>query len=206
MEQLTDQALADYVRQGSRDAYAVLVDRHKKYVLTLIRCRVAEWETAEDLAQEVFIKLYRFLPGFKGDCQFTTWLYRLTLNTVRDYLRANRRQPATALLEAVRGWFGESRNQPEEQIILQEERETVAKVLRLLPDKYRDILYLCHYRQMTYAEIAALLDLPVKTVETRLYRAKKLLKHQWLEVNELAHESSERPNSGAIPNPHSGPG
>ena len=203
MEQLTDEALVEQVRQGCRDAFAELVDRHKRYVLTLVMCRVEQRETAEDLAQEIFIKLYRFLPGFRGECRFTTWLYRLTLNTVSDYNRVNRRQPVMAVIDTVRGWLSEQRDQPEAQAIRQEERETVVKLLRGLPVKYRDILYLSHYRYLSYQEIAELLSLPVKTVETRLYRARKLMKQQWLEVNGLENGSSERTHSGTTPNPYS---
>lgn len=203
MEHLTDEELIQRVRQGCKDAYAALVDRHKNSVFTLIRCRVEDRGAAEDLAQDVFIKVYRFLPGYRGDSEFGTWLYRLTLNTIRDYEKMRRRRPATAVLETVKGWFGESRNGPEEQTILKEERETVAGLLRSLPDKYREILYLFHYRQMSYGEIAQLLDIPVKTVETRLYRGKKILKDQWLEVNDLGHDSSGRPHAGAASKPQS---
>lgn len=90
----------------------------------------------------------------------------------------------TAVLDTVKDWFAESRKGPEEQALLKEERETVARLLRNLPEKYRDILYLQHYRQLSCAEIAHMTGLPLKTVETRLYRAKKLLKEQWLEVYE----------------------
>lgn len=201
MEQLTDEALVDQVRQGSMEAYGLLVDRHKSGIFTLIRCRVEEREAAEDLAQEVFIKLYRFLPGFRGEARFHTWLYQMTLNTIRDYHKAKRRRPATAVLDTVRNWFAEPRSGPEEQAILAEERETVVGMLRNLPDKYRVILFLHHYRQMSYSEIGELVGIPVKTVETRLYRGKKMLREQWLEVNGNEHESSGRSNAGAVPHP-----
>lgn len=184
MEHWTDEALIDQVRQGSMDAYGTLVDRYKSSVYTMILSRVEEKETAEDLAQEVFIKLYRFLPGFRGESHFGTWLYRMVINTVQDYYRTRSRRPVTAVLDTVKDWFAESRKGPEEQALLKEERETVAQLLRNLPEKYRDILYLQHYRQLSCAEIAHMTGLPLKTVETRLYRAKKLLKEQWLEVYE----------------------
>jgi RNA polymerase sigma factor (sigma-70 family) len=203
MEHLTDEALVERVRQGYRDAYGVLVERHKNSVFTLIRCKVEDWETAEDLAQEVFLKLYRFLPGYRGDSQFSTWLYSLTLNTVKDHLKSKRRRPATTVMDTIRGWFAEAGQGPEEQAIKREEQETVTSILRSLPDKYRNILYLYHYRQMSYSEIALTLELPVKTVETRLYRGKKLLKDQWLEVNGHELDSSERPHTGAVSKPQS---
>jgi len=206
MEQLTDEALIGHVRQGCRDAYRILVERHKDHVFTLIRCKVGERETAEDLAQEVFLKLYRSLSQFRGESQFSTWLYRLTVNTVTDYQRSKKRRTLTAaVMDTLRGWFvegsSELRYQPEESAIRKEERETVVKLLLQLPERYRDILYLYHYRQLSYAEIAQLLELPLKTVETRLYRGKSLLKQQWLEVHGHEQQPSKGPNPGAVSKP-----
>lgn len=198
MEHLADEALVDRVRQGDKDAYRILVDRHRSGVFSLIRCRVDSIETAEDIAQDVFIKLYRSLGGFRGDSKLATWLYRLTLNAVSDHLRAVRRRPVLAVLDTVKGWLGDPAEQPEEQALVREERETVVSLLRQLPGKYREALFLYHYRQLTAPEIAQLLDLPVKTVETRLYRGKSLLKQQWLEVHESEHPTSGRPDAGAL--------
>ncbi|WP_438448482.1 RNA polymerase sigma factor [Gorillibacterium sp. sgz5001074] len=198
MEQLTDEALVDRVRQGDQDAFRLLVDRNKSGVYSLIRCRVEGHETAEDLAQEVFLKLYRSLSGFRGDSRLSTWMYRLALNAVSDHLRTVRRRPVLAVIDAVKGWMGDPKGQPEEQALLQEERETVVTLLRRLPEKYREALFLYHYRQMSSGEIAQLLGLPVKTVETRLLRGKSMLKQQWLEVYGSEPTTSGRPDAGAL--------
>lgn len=198
MEQETDEALAGRVRSGDRDAFRVLVDRHKGSVFGLIRCKVDNRETAEDLAQEVFLKLYRSLPGFRGDAKLSTWLYRIAVNTVRDYVRAKRRRPLTAVLDVIKDWLGDPSQQPEEQVLAREEQDTVTGLLRRLPEKYREALYLQHYRQLSVHEIAQLLELPARTVETRLYRGKSLLKQQWLEVHGNGHPTSGRPEAGAV--------
>lgn len=198
MEQKTDEDLVELVRQGNPEAYRVLVDRHKQSVFSLIRCKVESRETAEDLAQEVFLKVYRSIPGFREDARFGTWLYRIALNTAADYLRSRRRRPVTAMLDTVKGWFADSGNQPEEQVLLREERESAVKALLRLPEKYRNILFLHLIRQMPCREISELLDLPVKTVETRLYRGKSLLKQQWQEGQSHEHQTSGRPNAGAV--------
>lgn len=205
MEQLTDDDLVDRVRQGSQEAYRILVDRHKAYVFTLIYRKVGQRETAEDLAQEVFIKLYRSLDRFRGESAFATWLYRLTVNAVTDYLRTKRRRPLEAVIDQVKGWFAADRRQePEQRFLAEEERDTMAKLLLKLPAKYRDVIDLYHYKQMTYQEIALLLQLPVKTVETRLYRGKAMLKELWLEV--YGHETgpSERRRHSAVSKRYSG--
>lgn len=199
MEQLTDEQLIEQVRQGNMDAFAALVDRHKNGVFQFIRCRVEVRETAEDLAQEVFLKLYRHLPDFRGDARFSTWLYGLTLNTVRDHLRMRKRRPVTTVLDTLRGWFTDSREEPEEEAMRSEERRTVNGILAGLPLKYREVLYLCHYRQMALSEIALLLQIPVKTAETRLYRGKQLLKEQWLEVDQREDSASQRRASRTVP-------
>lgn len=188
MEQLTDEQYIEQIRQGDQEAYRHLVERHKSYILTLIYRMVEQRETAEDLAQEVFIKLYRSLESYRGDAKFTTWLYRLTVNLVTDYRRSQRRKPYEALLDKVKGWFADHREEPEQKTLQNEERETLQKLLSSLPDKYRMILYLYHYKQLSYQEISLAVNLPLKTVETRLYRGKALLKEKWLEVYGDEHD------------------
>lgn len=192
MGELTDEQLIGHVRQGSLEAFGVLVDRHKNGIFQFIRCRVEERETAEDLAQEVFLKLFRHLPDYRGEAGFSTWLYSLAINTVRDYLRKKKRRPVTTVLEAMKGWLGDSRQEPEAEAMRAEERETVAGLLGSLPLKYREVLYLYHYRQMSVAEAARLLQIPVRTAETRLYRGKQLLKERWLEVNGHERDAPQR--------------
>jgi len=201
MEQLTDEQLIGQVRQGSQDAYRLLVERHKAFLFTLIRTKVHSRETAEDLAQEVFLKLYRSLDGFRGEAKLTTWLYRIALNTVKDYERSRKRRPTEAILDTVRGWFGSRREEPEARALENEERELILRILKELPEKYRDILYLHYCKELSYQELSRALGLPVKTVETRLYRGKALLKKKWLEV--YVHAS--RPSDGAAAAAVSGP-
>jgi RNA polymerase sigma factor (sigma-70 family) len=191
MEQMTDEQLVEVVRQGNREAYRTLVERHKNYVFTLIYRMVNHRETAEDLAQEVFLKLYRSLEHFRGDARFTTWLYRMTANLVTDYRRAQARRPVENMLDKVKEWAGSRSEQPEAQAVLREERRTMQDLVAELPDKYRMVIYLYHFRQMSYQEIAQAMQLPVKTVETRLYRGKAMLKEKWLEVyGDEIHTSS----------------
>ncbi|RTE08412.1 RNA polymerase sigma factor [Paenibacillus whitsoniae] len=186
MEELTDEQLIVQVRQGYAEAYRILIERHQRYIYTLVYRIVGHKETAEDLTQDVFVKLFRSLPNFRGDAKFTTWLYRMTMNLVTDYKRAQKRRPYVALLDKMKGWFGETREQPEEALLRRDEQQRMQDLLAQLPDKYRIVLYLHHYKQLSYHEMSAVTGLPLKTLETRLYRGKALLKRKWLEVN--AHE------------------
>ncbi|WP_409342467.1 RNA polymerase sigma factor [Paenibacillus sp. MBLB4367] len=201
MDHLTDEELAEAVRQGRQDAYRVLVDRHRSYVFTLILRMVDQRETAEDLSQEVFLKLYRTLLHYRGEAKFTTWLYRLTVNLVQDYRRSQRRKPLEAVLDRVRNWFGDRSAEPEQQVVRQEEQDDMQALLASLPDKYRIIMHLYHYKQLSYQEIADIMQIPVKTVETRLYRGKTMLKQKWIEVNGHESEAPERARASAVRKP-----
>ncbi|TXK79601.1 RNA polymerase sigma factor [Paenibacillus sp. N3.4] len=199
MDNMTDEQIIDQVRQGHSDAYRVLVERHKNYIYTLIYRMVGHKETAEDLTQEVFVKLFRSLSLFRGEAKFTTWLYRMTTNLVTDYQRSQKRKPIEALLDKMKGWFTNTREQPEEVALLKEEQEQMQALLAQLPDKYKLIMYLFHYKQLSYQEMAEITGLPVKTLETRLYRGKALLKEKWLEVNAHEIQTSGRHSAHAIP-------
>jgi RNA polymerase sigma-70 factor (ECF subfamily) len=198
MERLTDEQLVERVREGDGDAFRELIERHERYIYTLIIRMVGHPQTAEDLAQEVFIKLYRSIDAFRGDAKLTTWLYRLAVHTAADYRRSRSRRPLEALVDRIRGWFASPNPQPEEQFLAQEERESMQMMVAELPDKYKLVVYLYHYRQMSYKEIADITGLPVKTVETRLYRGKTMLKNKWTEAN--GHETaSKRTAAPAVP-------
>ncbi len=199
MDKMTDEQLIDRVRQGHSDAYRVLVERHKSYIYTLVYRMVPHKETAEDLTQEVFVKLFRSLAHFRGDAKFTTWLYRMTTNLVTDFRRSQKRKPYEALLDKMKGWFTDAREQPEEMAMLKDEQERMQALLSELPDKYRLIMYLFHYKQLSYQEMSEVTGLPMKTLETRLYRGKAMLKEKWLEVNADDSQRSGRHSAHAIP-------
>lgn len=199
MDIMTDEQLVDLVRQGDHEAYRLLMERHKDYIYTLIYRMIEHRETAEDLTQEVFIKLYRSLIHFRGESQLKTWIYRLTLNLVTDYRRSRSRRPYEAVLDQVKSWFGDQRMEPEARALRKEEQQTMQGLLAGLPEKYRLILYLYHYKQLTYQEISEITGLKIKTIETRLYRGKALLKEKWLEVRGHGYHASERSRSATIP-------
>ena len=198
MEQLTDEQLIDQIRQGDDEAYRLLIERHKHYIYTLVYRMTQHRETAEDLTQEVFIKLYRSLIYFRGESKFTTWLYRLAANVVTDYHRAQKLRPHQTLVDKLKGWFSSREEEPEAVAIQKEEQHTVQRLLSELPDKYRLILYLYHYKQLSYQEISEVTELPLKTIETRLYRGKALLKQKWQEVRDNEQAASGRSSASTI--------
>ncbi|GKS14692.1 RNA polymerase sigma factor [Paenibacillus chitinolyticus] len=195
MEHLTDEQLVEQINRGQAEAYRVLVDRHKSYVYTLIYRMVNHRETAEDLSQEVFLKLYRSLSHFRGESKFTTWLYRMTVNLVTDYRRAQRRRPVVPLLDKLKTWLADRRTEPEQQAIRHEESDSLHRMIAGMPEKYKLVMYLYHFKQLSYQEISDVTDLPLKTIETRLYRGKAMLKEKWLEVYPDARTNAQTSQS-----------
>lgn len=178
-----DEALAFEAQQGNMQAFADLVDRHKGRVHRTLYQVVGDDQDAQDLAQEVFLKVYRSLGSYRGEAAFTTWLHRLTLNLAFDWLRARKRRPLQVpltpppdqeerpALELASGEDG-----PEESAMRHERRQQLRQAIAGLPPDYREVVVLHHIHHLSYQQIAARIDAPVRTVETRLYRARALLK------------------------------
>lgn len=183
MEQSSDEQLAERARDGDLTAFRELVDLHKAYIFTLLFRMIEHRETAEDLAQEVFIKLYRSLPQYRGDAKLSTWLYRIAVNTAADYRRAQSRNPLARFIRQLKETRIDTHDQPEERVVAKEGQELLRVLLARLPEKYKLPLYLYHYKQLSVQEISGITGLPPKTVETRLYRGKTLLRQQWMEAN-----------------------
>ena len=188
---MTNFEIAREILAGRQDLFAGLVDRYKGLVFGLIRTALRDGTgEAEDLAQEVFLKAYRALPQFRGKASFSTWLYRIALNHLRDKIRA-RRPDAVELASIEERVAADPGKTPEETALRAENRLLIQQSLAELPEDYRQALYLYHYRDLSYAEIGKRLGVPARTVETRLYRAKKMLRAKLAEF-EVATEWATR--------------
>jgi RNA polymerase sigma-70 factor (ECF subfamily) len=176
LERQTDDELIRRVREGETRFFAELVQRYQDPVYGMTLRFVRSVRDAEDLAQEAFLRAYRGLDGFKGNARFSTWLYRIAWNLCADWLRRSRKPGRAALAIDDAAGIADGRLYVEEGVLAAEERREVRRALDHLDEKYRTVLILLYYQKMTYDQVAAVLDVPVKTVETRLYRARKLLK------------------------------
>ncbi|MGA2640734.1 MAG: sigma-70 family RNA polymerase sigma factor [Spirochaetia bacterium] len=176
LQRQTDDELIERVLRGETRFFAALVERYQDPVYGMALRFVRSASDAEDLAQEAFLRAYRGLEGFKGDARFSTWLYRITWNLCTDWLRRNRKpgHPSGALDDAA--GVADERVDLEEGLLAAEERHTVRQALDRLAERYRSVLILMYYQKMSYEQIASVLEVPTKTVETRLYRARKLLR------------------------------
>ena len=173
----TDAELVDRVRRGETRLFAELVARYQDAVFAMASRFVPGAVDAEDVAQEAFLKAYRGLEGFKGEARFSTWLYRITWNLCADWLRRHRRSGRTAHLPLENAEaLADGRVDLERGLLASEERRKVREALDGLDEKYRSVIVLLYYQKLSYEEIASVMGVPLKTVETRLYRARRMLK------------------------------
>jgi len=173
---MTDDEIIGRVRRGETRLFGDLVRRYQDDVFAMALRFVGSASDAEDIAQEVFLHVHRGLEGFKGEAQFSTWLFRVTYNLCADWLRKHKKpHRATVGLEAT-GEIADGRVDLERGLLAAEEKELVRLAVGDLDETYRDVVVLLYYQKMSYDQIAEVLSVPVKTVETRLYRARKLLR------------------------------
>jgi RNA polymerase sigma factor (sigma-70 family) len=170
---MTDEQIIERVRAGETRLFEELVRRYQVMVFGMARRLVGS--DAEDVAQEAFLRVHRGLAGFKGDSRFSTWLYRITFNLCTDRARRAGRARDTGDLEDA-GDVEDPGPGVERRVLENEEQQEVRDALATLDDKYRAIIVLFYYQGLSYEQIGEVTGLPVKTVETRLYRARRALR------------------------------
>jgi RNA polymerase sigma-70 factor (ECF subfamily) len=177
-----DQALVERVQAGDKQAYGLLVTKYQRKLLRLISRLVRDPAEAEDVAQEAFIKAYRALPGFRGDSAFYTWLYRIGVNTAKNWLVANgRRAPTSTELDNEEAEnYGESDllrdvDTPERLLMSKQIGDTVNAAMAELPEELRTAIALREIEGLSYEEIAQVMDCPIGTVRSRIFRAREAI-------------------------------
>ncbi|NRA82234.1 MAG: RNA polymerase sigma factor RpoE [Gammaproteobacteria bacterium] len=183
-EPKTDQQLVELVQQGDKTAFDVLVRKYQHKVINLVSRFVKNQGDVEDVAQEAFIKAYRALPNFRGDSAFYTWLYRIAVNTAKNYIVAKKRRPSASDIDAVdaENYDGSDNlreNASPERLLLSEElKKVVFKTLEQLPEDLRSAITLRELEGLSYEEIADVMECPVGTVRSRIFRAREALDKQ----------------------------
>jgi RNA polymerase sigma-70 factor (ECF subfamily) len=178
---LSDEELVARATAGDEDCFNQLVVRWERPIYALAFRTLGREEDARDVVQEAFLRAYRGLKGFKGQAKFSSWLYRITINLCRDWMRRDRRAPLVAVPEGVDPMdLADERAAPSESVEdLVARREMSAAVSRAmadLPDEQRTAILLKEYHGLTFQEIADLLDCPLSTVKTRLYQGLTVLR------------------------------
>ena len=179
LTQEEDQQLVERVQRGDKRAFDLLVLKYQHKILGLIVRFVRDPHEAQDVAQEAFIKAYRALANFRGDSQFYTWLYRIAINTAKNYLVARGRRPPESDISAEDAEFMDGDHdlkdiESPERLMLRDEIEaTVHRAIAALPEDLCTALTLREFDGLSYEDIAAVMQCPVGTVRSRIFRARE---------------------------------
>ena len=176
-----DQRLVERVQQGDKHAFDLLVLKYQHRIVKLIMRYVRDPSEALDVSQEAFLKAYRALPNFRGDSAFYTWLYRIAINTAKNYIVSMNRRPLEYDLDLQEPetyeWNPKLRDEdtPEGIALREELRNTVESTIASLPEELRTAIMLREIEGMSYEEIAHAMECPVGTVRSRIFRAREAI-------------------------------
>ncbi len=177
-ERQVDQELVERVQRGDKRAFDLLVLKYQQKVTNLVSRYVRDHSEAQDVTQEAFIKAYRALPNFRGESAFYTWVYRIAINTAKNFLVAQKRRPPGSDIEAETaeqldvGVKLKEYATPENYLLESELAETVKLAMDDLPEDLRTAITLRELEGLSYEEIARAMDCPVGTVRSRIFRAR----------------------------------
>lgn len=180
-ERQKDQVLVERVQAGDKRAFDLLVIKYQSRVVNVISRYLRDPVEALDLAQEAFIKAYRALPNFRGDSAFYTWLYRIAINTAKNYLVAQSRRPPGNDIEAADAEQFEGPSAlketatPESMMLRDEIQQVIFSAIEALPDDLRTAITLRELEDLSYEEIAEAMDCPIGTVRSRIFRAREAI-------------------------------
>ena len=183
MEKLADEILVNLTLQGNNDAFCELITRYQKQIYSLAYRLTNNPEDAQDLAQEAFSKIYQVLGKYDGGRPFFPWMYKVASNVFYSSLRAKKSRAQEVSLDKIIDFsplIPSRETHPEEYSMAKETQGLVQQAIAELPEKYRVPIVLKYLEELSYKRISEIMDLPVTTIETRLYRGKILL-HKRLE-------------------------
>jgi RNA polymerase sigma-70 factor (ECF subfamily) len=179
--QQSDQQLVERVQRGDKRAFDLLVLKYQHKIFGLISRYLRDTSEIQDVAQEAFIKAYRALPNFRGDSAFYTWLYRIAINTAKNHLMSkSRRPPGTDIdVEDAQYFEGDSPlrdiENPENTLYAEELKQVVASAMKKLPENLCTAVTLREFEGLSYEDIADVMECPVGTVRSRIFRAREAI-------------------------------
>ena len=181
---LTDQQLVERVQKGDKRAFDMLVLKHQHKVTAIVSRYIKDFDEVNDVVQESFIKAYRALPKFRGESAFYTWLYRIAVNSAKNYLVARNRRPPASDVEVEEAEFFSGSDglkdvdSPEALLFRDELKSVVDAAISDLPEDLRVAVSLREFEGLSYEEIAEVMDCPVGTVRSRIFRAREAVDSQ----------------------------
>ena len=177
-----DQHLVERVQRGDKQAFGLLVAKYQRKLARLLSRLIRDPAEVEDVAQETFIKAYRALPSFRGDSAFYTWLYRIGINTAKNFLVSQgRRAPTTTDFDSEEAETFEDGDQlrdintPERLMMTRQIGDTVNAAMEALPEELKTAIVLREIEGLSYEEIATIMDCPIGTVRSRIFRAREAI-------------------------------
>jgi RNA polymerase sigma-70 factor, ECF subfamily len=179
----TDEELVERAQAGDLESFNQLVSRWERPIYALAYRTLGREEDARDVVQEAFLRAYRGLKGFKGQAKFSSWLYRITLNLCRDWIRRERRAPivhppdGTDPIDLAEDQVAPAES-VEDLVARREMSDAVSKAMAELPEEQRAAILLKEYHGLTFQEIAEMLNCPLSTVKTRLYQGLSVLRRR----------------------------
>lgn len=197
----TDEELVARSIRGDRESFNELILRWERPIYALAYRTIGREDDARDVCQETFLRAFRALPGFRGQAKFSSWLYRITLNLCRDWIRRQRRAPFVSVPEDVDPVEMAASAEPSEAIedlvARRDLTRMVERVMTRLPEEQRTAIVLKEYHGLTFQEIADLLGCPLSTVKTRLYQGLASLRRELAKAQEPGAGGRRRVTAGA---------
>jgi RNA polymerase sigma-70 factor, ECF subfamily len=178
---ITDQQLVERVQRGDKAAFDLLVLKYQQRIVNLVSRFIRNPHDALDVTQEAFLKAYRAVPNFRGDSAFYTWMYRIAVNTAKNFLAVQSRRPTEAEqdiaeIEQINGNNALKEHATPEHMLLRDEiQETVVKAIDGLPSDLRVAITLREIEGLSYEDIAIAMDCPIGTVRSRIFRAREAI-------------------------------
>lgn len=189
-----DKELVHQVQQGNKRAFDLLVLKYQRRIMRLLARMINDPAEVEDVAQETFIKAYRALPKFRGDSSFYTWLYRIAINSARNWQAARHRRPLQ--LKEYKNEEGETfsledtltdSNTPELELVSRQVAYTINTTIDKLSPELRTAIILREIEGLSYEDIAQVMDCPIGTVRSRIFRAREAISKELRQVRESAN-------------------
>jgi RNA polymerase sigma-70 factor, ECF subfamily len=181
---VTDQQLVERVQRGDKKAFDLLVMKYQQRIVNLVSRFVRNPADAVDVTQDAFIKAYRALPNFRGESAFYTWMYRIAVNTAKNFLAVQSRRPQDldpdiAGIEQIEGENALKEYATPEHMLLRDEiQQTVVSAIEELPEDLRVAITLREIEGLSYEEIALAMECPIGTVRSRIFRAREAIDKQ----------------------------
>lgn len=184
-KELTDAELIVKSIAGREESFEELVTRYQRPIVSYVYRMLNDYDSALDVTQEVFIKVYKSLDRYSSEYKFSTWLYRIAHNAAIDHIRRNSKKLQSLETEGQEGTYElqleSPRPTPEQERENSEWRSEIESVVKCLPTVYRELIILRHSKDLSYDEIAEITELPLGTVKNRLFRAREMMREMFVE-------------------------